>query len=644
MAGSAVVGALRVTLGLDSAQFTTGMKNAQTGLQKFAGIAKTGALAIAGAMAAAGGAIATAMAGVITRAGDMYELSQALGLTVEDLSRMTYAAELSGVQIEGLEKAIKKLSVSLFDASQSGAGPAANAFRMLGISAVDAEGNVRPVIDVMGDLADRFSKMPGGAEKTALAMRVFGKAGADMIPMLNEGRDGLQEMYDEAQRLGIVLDTETAASAEALGDELTRLNAAKDGVITKITTGMLPALRSMAGALIKTSQNARTMAVIGQALGFTLRALVTVAVLVGGAFIGVARDIGTAAVAAYKWVRQDFAGAAAYAVVGFGQTQAYLKGIEQFVADLWTPAGPPPAITAATEAVFDLADATDTASRGVNRLSESQRDAAQSAQDLAREAAQVYEQTRTPAEQYRAEVERLKRMLDAAAISQDTFNRAMRDAGVARDAADPLSIAGRRIMEERQEAAADARDEAIRLAAQNEEDLRASTYDGIRGGLEAAADGNLGQYLAQRLREALFDGLADTLTNMLRGPKGSTGGGAMGWLGAVGSVLKGFAGGLPGFKTGGSFKVGGSGGADSQLMQFRATPGEMVDIRRPGQDQGGGQMSVHVVPSPYFDVQVERVAGPVAQQAAGNMGRQVLDASRRSAPGLQSRQRLLGTT
>ena len=615
MAGSAVVGALRVTLGLDSAQFTTGMKNAQTGLQKFAGIAKTGALAIAGAMAAAGGAIATAMAGVITRAGDMYELSQALGLTVEDLSRMTYAAELSGVQIEGLEKAIKKLSVSLFDASQSGAGPAANAFRMLGISAVDAEGNVRPVIDVMGDLADRFSKMPGGAEKTALAIRVFGKAGADMIPMLNEGRDGLQEMYDEAQRLGIVLDTETAASAEALGDELTRLNAAKDGVITKITTGMLPALRSMACALIKTSQDARTMAVIGQALGFTLRALVTVAVLVGGAFIGVARDIGTAAVAAYKWVRQDFAGAAAYAVVGFGQTQAYLKGIEQFVADLWTPAGPPPAITAATEAVFDLADATDTASRGVNRLSESQRDAAQSAQDLAREAAQVYEQTRTPAEQYRAEVERLTRMLDAAAISQDTFNRAMRDAGVARDAADPLSIAGRRIMEERQEAAADARDEAIRLAAQNEEDLRASTYDGIRGGLEAAADGNLGQYLARRLRDALFDGLADTLTDMLRGPKGSTGGGAMGWLGAVGSVLKSFAGGLPGFKTGGSFKVGGSGGADSQLMQFRATPGEMVNIRKPGQDAGGG-MVVYVNPSPYFDVQVERVAAPMAVQAA----------------------------
>jgi hypothetical protein len=368
----------------------------------------------------------------------------------------------------------------------------------------------------------------------------------------------------------------------------------------------------------------------------TLRALVTVAVLVGAAFIGVARDIGTAAVAAYKWVQQDFAGAALYAARGFGETQAYLKGVEQFVADLWTPAGPPPAITAATESVVDLADATDRASRNVNRLSESQRDAAQSAQDLAREAAQVYEQTRTPAEQYRAEVERLTRMLDAAAISQDTFNRAMRDAGIARDAADPLSIAGRRIMEEREEAAADAREEAVRLAAQNEEDLRASTYDGIRGGLEAAADGNLGQYLAARLRSALFDGLADSLTNMLRGEKGSSNGGAMGWLNAAGSMLKAFSGGkIPGFKTGGSFKVGGSGGADSQLMQFRATPGEMVDIRRPGQDQGSGGMAVHVVPSPYFDVRVEKLATPIAgrssMQAFGAARSQVpADAARRA--------------
>jgi hypothetical protein len=597
MAGNAVVGSLRISLGLDSAQFTSGMKTAQTGLQRFAGVAKAGALAIAGAMAAAGGAIATAMAGVITRAGDMYELSQALGVTVEDLSRMTYAAELSGVQIEGLEKAIKKLSVSLFDASQSGTGPAANAFRMLGISAVDAEGNVRPVIDVMGDLADRFSKMPGGAEKTALAIRVFGKAGADMIPMLNEGRDGLQQMYDEAQRLGIVLDTETAASAEALGDELTRLNAAKDGVITKITTGMLPALRSLAGALIKTSQDSRTMAVIGQALGWTLRALVTVAVLVGAAFIGVARDIGTAAVAAYKWVQQDFAGAAVSAARGFGETQAYLKGVEQFVADLWTPAGPPPAITAATEAVVDLADATGRAGRAARGLTDDQR-ALQAVMEAGR---QTYEQTRTPAEIYAARVSELRHQLDLAAISQDTFNRAMIDARKAFEASDPSTQMWKDTAEAIRDAAGAAREDAAKRVADGlenfrdlQEDAYDATYDGVRGGLQAAADGNLGQYLAQRIRDALFDNLATTLTDLIRGPRGGGGGGGLsGWASAAGSILKSFAGGIPGFATGGSFKVGGQAGVDKNLVSFRATKGEMVDIRRPGQDRGSSGSPIH---------------------------------------------------
>ena len=104
-----------------------------------------------------------------------------------------------------------------------------------------------------------------------------------------------------------------------------------------------------------------------------------------------------------------------------------------------------------------------------------------------------------------------------------------------------------------------------------------------------------------------WKGVLGSVLDMFGGMGGNVGKGAK----IVSSIL----GALPGFKTGGSFKVGGSGGADSQLMQFRATPGEMVDIRRPGQDAGGG-MVVHVNPSPYFDVQVERVAAPMAVQAA----------------------------
>lgn len=104
---------------------------------------------------------------------------------------------------------------------------------------------------------------------------------------------------------------------------------------------------------------------------------------------------------------------------------------------------------------------------------------------------------------------------------------------------------------------------------------------------------------------------------------GKDGNGLGGWAKIAGDIL----GKLPGFKTGGSFTVGGAGGADSQVVAFRATPGEMVDVRKPGQDAGGA-MAVHVVPSPYFDVQVERVATPVA----ANYGYQAFQGARQSVP------------
>lgn len=92
---------------------------------------------------------------------------------------------------------------------------------------------------------------------------------------------------------------------------------------------------------------------------------------------------------------------------------------------------------------------------------------------------------------------------------------------------------------------------------------------------------------------------------------------------------------LPGFATGGSFRVGGVPGIDKNVVAFKATRGEMVDIRKPGNDNGAGGIA-HIVPSPYFDVVVDKraagVAQPMAMQAAtaGSTGAQVAMARQRS--------------
>ncbi|RZJ01814.1 MAG: hypothetical protein EON90_02055 [Brevundimonas sp.] len=640
MAKSSVVGALRVTLGLDTAQFETGMKSAQNGLARFASVAKQGALAIGTAMVAAGGALAIAMKGVVDEADRMSKLSQSLGIPIDQLSKLKYAASLADVDLDALEKSVRRLSASMMEAGQSATGAAAKAFQMLGVSVKDVEGKMRPATEVIEDISARFARMPNGVEKTALAMKLFGKAGADMIPLLNEGKDGLAEMYREAEELGIVLDTQTGKAAEDFNDNLTRLGVVKDGIVTKITTGMLPALAGLTGSLVEVAKNSDMLRRVGAALGGVLQFLATAAVTTGGFFAVLASDIATAAMVAGKWATGDFGGAAASLAVGSARHDNMLAGIRSINTAIWSPRQGRSSFAVAAADADDLETAAGGARHGVERLTAAEREAQRAAAEMAREGRQTFEQTRTPLEQYTARVEELGRQLRAAAIDQDTFNRAMKQARDRLDEQDPLVQAYNRMREDAAEQAKEDRADRIRLASEHEDDMRQATFEGISDGLYAAADGNLGQYLVSRLRDALFDGLANTLTDLLRGPKGGNGG-AVGWLKTAGSMISNVMGSMktPGFATGGSFKVGGAGGIDSQLMQFRATPGEMVDIRKPGQDRSGA-MTLTVEASPWFDVRAGKAAEPVAARA----GVQAFGAARQQVPADQARRRRFNLT
>jgi len=617
---SSLIGAIRVHLGLDSAQFSDGLKSAQTGLQRFAGIAKAGALAIGGAVATAGGAMALMMKGVIDDADEMSKMAQKIGVPIEELSRLRYAAQLADVDLESLSKAVKKLSTNMYEAGQNATGPAAQAFAALGVAVRDAEGKALSATDVIASLADRFARMPDGVEKTALAIKIFGRAGSDMIPMLNEGSAGLKELYAEAERLGLVLDEETGKAAERFNDNLTRLGKTKDGIIAKITAGMLPALSNLTDELANTSRNTGILSGIGTALGRVMQWQYTTIALVAGTFSILARSINMATVAAGRFLRLDFAGAAEALKDGSRDIGGVMADTAASLSNIWKPLADVPDLNEERDGAESYGRAATGAARATAQLSEEQK----ALNDLMEDGRRTFEQTRTPAEIYAARLAELGNQLRANAIDQETFNRAVLDARRVFEANDPatqmmqqtgnaISAASAQARELAQERVAEAR----KLAREYQDDLRDATYDGVRGGLEAAADGNLGQYLAARLREALFDGLADSLTSLLRGAKGSSSGGALGWLSSVGSVAKNLFGGLPGFKTGGSFKVGGSGGPDSQLMAFKATPGEMVDIKKPGQMTGGGAPL-------HFDLRgavlTEDLLGQMEQMAAQSGG------------------------
>jgi hypothetical protein len=103
--------------------------------------------------------------------------------------------------------------------------------------------------------------------------------------------------------------------------------------------------------------------------------------------------------------------------------------------------------------------------------------------------------------------------------------------------------------------------------------------------------------------------------------------GAIGGMGGLGGPSSNYGAnpttGPVGMARGGSFRVGGLGGTDRNILSVNGIPrarvsgSERIDVSN---DNGGGGMSVQVIPSPYFDVVVDRraagVAAPMAVQAA----------------------------
>lgn len=207
-----------------------------------------GMLASAGGLSGALGALAPAVSavglgamakGAIDAADDMNDLSQKTGVSVEQLSRFQQAANASGTSIEGVGNAMLKLNRNL----ASGNTGAAEALKSLGLSATDASGKLKGTDQVMLEVADKFKAMPDGAQKTALAMQLFGKSGADMIPLLNGGRAAVEEL--QATMTG-----KFAKGADELNDKLATLQGKLLQLGVSIGTALMPALNVMADAVV----------------------------------------------------------------------------------------------------------------------------------------------------------------------------------------------------------------------------------------------------------------------------------------------------------------------------------------------------------------------------------------------------------
>ena len=245
MAGS--LGSLVVSLTAETAQFTQSLNRAsytaQKNFQQITSFAKTAAGSLAALYGA--GTFADFINQQIQLADKLDDLSQKLGISTEELSKLQYAAKFSGVDLAGLQVALTKLSKGMLEAANE-TGTTYKALNAMGISVKNTDGTLKSSTQVLNEVADAFAGYADGAGKTALATTIFGRAGAELIPMLNEGSAGIKNYGDELQRFGGVISTEAAANAAKFSDNLDRIKTVGTAMGQSIANDIIPFLNRLA--------------------------------------------------------------------------------------------------------------------------------------------------------------------------------------------------------------------------------------------------------------------------------------------------------------------------------------------------------------------------------------------------------------
>jgi hypothetical protein len=353
---------------------------------------------------------------------NLAKLSQQTGVSTEALSQLKFAAELSGTSLEGLTTGLARLSRSASDAA-NGSATAARAFNAIGVSATGADGSLRKTEDLLLDIAEKFAGLEDGAGKAALAQELFGRSGTQLIPFLNQGRDGIEALTQEAERLGLTVDGKAAAAAERFNDNLSRLKAGTQGVVTQVAGRLLPTMDALSESLVGTSQEAGKLEGAVESLVAGLKLLISTGLAVVASFKAIGTVLGATAAAI---VQRDFS------IIGQAFDDLRTDAIDQIegIVNVWkertgeladnTERDAERVRTALT--FGDDADVKQPKLRGIN-LSDGLKEAIKELENAQREADSVFRRTRTDVENYVSAIQNAQQLLIRGLIDQETFDR-----------------------------------------------------------------------------------------------------------------------------------------------------------------------------------------------------------------------------
>ena len=233
---------MKLKIGADTSQ----AKQELDGLGKSMGGLSARTMVLGGALTAVAVATASAVKAAINYGDYLEKTAHKTGLATSTLSEYKLAAELAGTSQAGLVSGLQRLQKNMGAALRSPTSASAIAFRNLGLEFQNADGSFRDLGDLFPEFAERMSKMKDGTLKTQIAMDLMGRSGAELIPILNLGADGIEKIAQESAAMGVVWDTESSTAAAHFNDELLRMKTRIDGMVQTTTRAWLPTLLKLA--------------------------------------------------------------------------------------------------------------------------------------------------------------------------------------------------------------------------------------------------------------------------------------------------------------------------------------------------------------------------------------------------------------
>lgn len=263
-------------------------------------------------------AMGQAQADVIDR---QSKLAARLGFTYGEFAALALAGDLAGVSMDTIAAASTRADVA-FVKAVNGSAQAQAAFSGLGLSLDDL--NRMSAAERFQAIAEAIARLPTEAQRSAAAVQLFGRAGAELLPLFSGGAEGIAEAAAQAERLGLTLTNAQGQDVEAMNDAFTLAGKAIEGIVTQVVAYLSPAVKAIADTFTT---------LVGD---------------IGGANIG--KAIGDGILAGARFL----AGIGDYLIANFGNVFSYLSKVgEQWnaVVDFMSR------IASLFSAVFNLAQA-----------------------------------------------------------------------------------------------------------------------------------------------------------------------------------------------------------------------------------------------------------------------------------------------